>query len=90
MHQLVATLALTFVSSIPQRGMREMGLISRTWSKDRTGGIDELAEGYDVIGEVHGCATQLEALLNKPGYRAGASSAAYLASPPASDLRRRF
>lgn len=52
--------------------------------------MNELVEGYDVIGDVHACATQLEVLLNDLGYRAGASSAAYLASPPASDLRRRF
>jgi hypothetical protein len=26
-------------------------------------------EGYDIIGDIHGCAAQLEALLSDLGYR---------------------
>lgn len=33
--------------------------------------------GYDVIGDVHGCADQLEALLTKMGYRVDWDSGAY-------------
>ncbi len=33
--------------------------------------------GYDVIGDVHGCAIQLEALLNKLGYQVGESGGYY-------------
>nr|WP_308160718.1 hypothetical protein [Mycolicibacterium goodii] len=39
--------------------------------------MNELVEGYDVIGDVHACATQLEVLLNKLGYREGATSAVH-------------
>lgn len=28
-----------------------------------------MTDGYDIIGDVHGCATKLEALLQKLGYQ---------------------
>lgn len=34
-------------------------------------------QGYDIIGDVHGCATQLEALLVELGYRPDAPDGAY-------------
>jgi hypothetical protein len=34
-------------------------------------------EGYDIIGDVHGCATQLEALLHALGYRPAGESGEY-------------
>jgi hypothetical protein len=34
-------------------------------------------DGYDIIGDIHGCATQLEGLLAELGYRPAAGSGAY-------------
>jgi len=34
---------------------------------------NSVSSGYDVIGDVHGCASQLEVLLHKLGYETGAS-----------------
>lgn len=31
--------------------------------------VDSTVEGYDIIGDVHGCATKLEALLVELGYQ---------------------
>lgn len=39
--------------------------------------IGSAVEGYDVIGDVHGCATQLEALLTTLGYDIADSDSAY-------------
>jgi hypothetical protein len=38
---------------------------------------DSAAEGYDIIGDVHGCATQLEALLIELGYRPAGGAGEY-------------
>jgi len=39
--------------------------------------MNEPTDGFDVIGDIHGCATQLEALLDTLGYGTGRGSAAY-------------
>ena len=44
-------------------------------STESTAGPDE--KGYDVIGDVHGCASELTALLDRMGYRVNPSSGAY-------------
>jgi len=52
--------------------------------------MNQFAEGYDVIGDVHGCATQLEVLLDTLGYRASATSVPYEhPGRQTGDLRRR-
>jgi len=52
--------------------------------------MNQFAEGYDVIGDVHGCATQLEVLLDTLGYRASATSVPYEhPCRQTGDLRRR-
>lgn len=38
---------------------------------------DHESAGYDIIGDIHGCADQLEALLAAMGYRRSGSSSAY-------------
>ncbi|MGA5541253.1 metallophosphoesterase [Mycobacterium sp. NPDC051198] len=38
---------------------------------------DATVQGYDIIGDVHGCATQLEALLTELGYRKRSSTSEY-------------
>ena len=46
-----------------------------TASAESTAGFDE--EGYDVIGDVHGCAAELTQLLGGLGYRGNPSSGGY-------------
>lgn len=38
---------------------------------------DATVQGYDIIGDVHGCATQLEALLSELGYHKRSSTSEY-------------
>jgi hypothetical protein len=45
--------------------------------KARVSMADHAIEGYDVIGDIHGCATKLEALLVALGYRPSGRNAEY-------------
>lgn len=38
---------------------------------------DATVQGYDIIGDVHGCAGQLEALLSELGYHKRSSTSEY-------------
>ncbi|CRZ16233.1 metallophosphoesterase [Mycolicibacterium neworleansense] len=38
---------------------------------------DSTAQGYDIIGDVHGCATQLQALLAELGYQKASNTSEY-------------
>ena len=44
-------------------------------STESTASFDE--KGYDVIGDVHGCAAELTVLLDRLGYQVNPSSGAY-------------